>query len=193
MDALTLFLLNLPQGAQLVFAILAGMYILRIMDAFFLKNKMVNEFGIHPRRIKFILGVVFAHWLHINRKHLIGNTLPFLILGSMVAIGNIAAFWVVTGVAMLVAGLGTWIFGAKGNHAGASGLMTGYFGFIMLNGFRTDNLGPMLWALGVTAVNFGIFRTSFGYYEGLSRAFFFFGLMGGLLSVFVWERVAVGV
>ncbi len=192
MEALTLYLLNLPQGAQLVLAILVGMYLLRIFDAFFLKNKAVNEFGIHPRSLKYILGIVFAHWLHINRKHLIGNTLPFLILGSMVAIDSISVFWVVTGVSLLVAGLGTWLFGAKGNHTGASGLMTGYFGFVMLNGFRTDNLGPMLGALFVTAVNFGIFRTSFGYYEGLSRAFFFFGLIGGFLSVFVWQRMAVG-
>lgn len=193
MDALTQFLLNLPQGAQLVFAILASLYVLRIMDAFFLKNRMVEKFGIHPRSFRHILGIVFAHWLHINRKHLIGNTLPFLILGSMVAIDSIGAFWVVTAVTILVAGLGTWIFGAKGNHAGASSLMTGYFGFIMLNGLRTNNLEPMIWALGVTAVNFGIFRTSFGYYEGLSRAFFFFGLIGGFLSVFVWERAAAGV
>lgn len=192
MDALTQFLLNLPQGAQLVLAILLGLYVLRFLDAFFFKNNMVTNYGIHPRTVKHILGIVLAHWLHINRKHLIGNTLPFLILGSMIAIDSIAAFWVVTAVSLLVAGVGTWIFGAKGNHAGASSLMTGYFGFIMLNGLRTNNLEPMIWALGVTAVNFGIFRTSFGYYEGLSRAFFFFGLIGGLLSVFVWEQVAAG-
>ncbi len=192
MEGITQFLMSLPPGTQIVLAVVFLMYLLRIADGLFMKNKMSEATTIRPRSREHLLAVVVAHWFHRNRKHLLGNTFPYLVMGSMIANMDLGEFWVVTGLVALISGLGTWIFGAKGNHEGASGLISGYFGYILLNSFRTNDLEPMLWALGVSAVNFALLKTAFGYYEGLSRALYFFGLMGGLLSVFVWQRIAVG-
>ncbi len=192
MEEFAQFLIDLPFEAQIILAIVIVMYLLRMVDGLFMKNRMSEGVTIRPRSREHILGIVFAHWFHVHRKHLFGNTLPFLIMGSMIAITNIGAYWVVTGLISLFAGIGTWLFGAKGNHEGASGLISGYFGFIILNGFRTNEFGPILGALAISAVNFALFRTAFGYYEGLSRAFYFFGLIGGLLAVFIWERIVAG-
>ena len=193
MDEIIQYLLNLPSGTQIVLAIVVLMYFLRILDGIFMKNKMADATTIRPRSREHLLAILVAHWFHRSRQHLFGNTFPYLVMGSLIANMDLGAFWIVTGLVALIAGLGTWIFGAKGNHEGASGLISGYFGFILLNSLRTNDLEPMLWALGVSAVNFALLKTAFGYYEGLSRAFYFFGLIAGLLSVFVWGRAAVSV
>src|SRR5687767_3476386 len=87
----------------------------------------LDRFGIRPRRLDGLDGVVFAPFLHGGFGHLIANTFPFLFLGGIIAGGSIARFVRVTLIVGLIGGVGTWLTGpSRSIHIGASGLVFGY-------------------------------------------------------------------
>src|SRR5689334_2847242 len=62
------------------------------------------QYGIVPRTIVGLRGIVIAPFLHGNLAHLLSNTLPFLILGWLVMLRNRRHFLPVTLAAMFGAG-----------------------------------------------------------------------------------------
>ena len=94
------------------------------------------QYGVIPRTLTGLRGILFAPFLHANMQHLIANTIPFLAMGWLVMLRDARHFLPVTLFAMLGAGLMAWLLGAPGSvHIGASGVIFGYFGFLLLGGW----------------------------------------------------------
>ena len=113
-----------------------------------LKGRL-NRLGIQPRSLGGVIGIVFAPFLHGNWRHLISNTIFFLILGFLLLWQERPAFWAVTLTAIFAGGLLVWLFGRPKTHIGLSGLIFSYFGFILLSGFFEQNVQSVLLSLGV--------------------------------------------
>jgi membrane associated rhomboid family serine protease len=94
------------------------------------------QYGVIPRTLTGLRGILFAPFLHANMQHLIANTIPFLAMGWLVMLRDARHFLPVTLFAMLGSGLMAWLLGAPGSvHIGASGVVFGYFGFLLLGGW----------------------------------------------------------
>jgi len=94
------------------------------------------QYGVLPRTLTGLRGILFAPFLHANMQHLIANTIPFLAMGWLVMLRDARHFLPVTLFAMLGSGLMAWLLGAPGSvHIGASGVVFGYFGFLLLGGW----------------------------------------------------------
>ena len=94
------------------------------------------QYGVIPRTLTGLRGILFAPFLHANMQHLIANTIPFLAMGWLVMLRDARHFLPVTVFAMLGSGLMAWLLGAPGSvHIGASGVVFGYFGFLLLGGW----------------------------------------------------------
>lgn len=105
-----------------------------------------DSWGIEPRRVDGLVGVPLAPFLHSGFGHLLANTLPFLVLGGIIASGGIGRFVRVTVIVALVSGLGTWLLAAPGTvHLGASGLVFGYLTYLVTRGVFARNV---LWLAG---------------------------------------------
>ena len=97
-------------------------WLLEILDQFVFRGSL-DDFGIIPHQVIGLRGILFAPFLHGDFPHLIANTVPFLILGWLVMLQETSDFFIVTGLTMLVGGLGVWLFAAPGSiHIGASKL-----------------------------------------------------------------------
>jgi membrane associated rhomboid family serine protease len=125
----------------------------------FVLNSMLGgwliAYGIIPRTVEGLRGFLFAPFLHGNLNHLIANTVPFAALGWMVMWRDARHFVPVTLYAMLGAGLFAWTLGAPNSvHIGASGLVFGYLGFLLLAGVYARSVWSILLSL-VTAVLWG--------------------------------------
>jgi hypothetical protein len=108
------------------------MWVLEAVDA--LGAHLDND-GIHPRDVDGLPGIVSAPFLHAGWGHLIGNTIPFLVLGFTIALGGLARTAAVTVIVVLVAGFGTWLIGpAHTNHIGASGVVFGFATYLVARG-----------------------------------------------------------
>lgn len=95
----------------------------------------LNSFGIYPRSIVGLRGIIFSPFLHGGLIHLIMNSVPMLILGGFVMARGQQRFFEVTIFIILLGGLGTWIIGRPANHIGASGLVFGYLGYLLAAGY----------------------------------------------------------
>jgi len=85
--------------------------------------------------------LLVAPWLHVGWAHLVANTVPFLVLGGLVAVRSTTQFVVVTLAGMVGSGLVAWLLGPTGSvHVGASGLVFAYFGWLIARAFRERSL-----------------------------------------------------
>jgi len=148
------------------------------------------RFGIVPRTTSGLIGILAAPFLHANLAHLTANTVSFLLFGWLVMLRDRRHFGVVTLLAMVGSGVLSWTLGAPGSiHIGASGVVFGYFGFLLLAGFYARSAGSILLSLAVAVLWGG---TVFGVLPGtpgVSWQGHLGGFIGGVLAA-RWFRVA---
>lgn len=113
-----------------VVAMVAVMWVVEVIDL--IPRVDPDRWGIRPREMRGLTGVVAAPFLHNGFGHLIGNTIPLLILGSVIAFSGMVRVIQVTVIVMLVSGLATWLIGSDNTiHIGASGLVFGYLAYLL--------------------------------------------------------------
>lgn len=129
--------LDLPSWLRpyvIVAFLVAVMWAVELVDL--IPGTNLDQWGIGPRSTEGLVGVVTASFLHNGFGHLISNTIPFLILGGLIAASGVARYFQVTLLVGLVAGLGTWLVGPeRTNHIGASALVFGYLTYLLARGF----------------------------------------------------------
>ena len=157
-------------------------WLLEILDQFVFRGSL-DIFGIIPHQVIGLRGILFAPFLHGDFPHLIANTVPFLILGWLVMLQETSDFFIVTGLTMLVGGLGVWLFAAPGYiHIGASILIFGYLGFLLLRGYFQRNIPSILLSILVFLLYGGTIWGVLPSRPGISWQGHLFGFLGGVLA-----------
>jgi membrane associated rhomboid family serine protease len=175
------------RGMLLVAAMAALMWVVEVIDQ--VAGGRLDRNGIEPRAVDGLDGVVWAPFLHGGFDHLIGNTIPFLVLGAAIALGGLARVAIVTAIVALVGGLGTWLVApANTVHIGASGIVFGYAAYLVARGVFSRSLGQI--ALGVlvlviwgTTLLQGLVPET-----GISWQGHLFGAIGGVVAARVLHR-----
>ncbi len=176
------------RGLALVGALVAVMWAVEIVDVV---AGDLDSAGIRPRDVDGLVGVVLAPVLHGGFGHLIGNTIPFLLLGGAIALSGLARIAAVTVIVALVGGLGTWLTAPAATvHIGASGLVFGFAAYLIARGAysrRALHLGTGLVVIGVygTTLLFGLVPT-----PGISWQGHAFGAVGGVVAARLLHRAA---
>ena len=128
-------------NARILGDIVTVLWTLELIDTLLLGSAL-NRLGIRPRQKRGLKGIVLAPLLHGNLKHLSTNTMPLVVMGGLILfLQSQQTFWIVTAVVWLISGVGTWLFGGpRTNHIGASGIVFGYFGFLLLQAYFNQNV-----------------------------------------------------
>lgn len=173
---------ELKTHGQIMFGLVGFMWLLEIINQVLFGNRL-NYFGISPRSIPGLMGIVFSPFLHVDFAHLIANTLPFLVLGWWVLLRGMGMFLQVSIITMLVSGLGVWLFSAPNTiTVGASGLIFGYLGFLLLRGFFERSWFALFFSvialLGYGSIIWGVLPIV----PGVSWQGHLFGFLGGGLA-----------
>ena len=149
----------------------------------------LGVWGIYPRKIVGLVGIVAAPLLHGSVSHLVSNTLPLLVLGTTLYFfyDRIASriwiySWVCTGILV-------WLFGRGAYHIGASGLIYSLASFLIFFGiFRLD-----IKSLIISGIVFLLYNTMFygvlPTYPGISWESHLMGAIVGLILAFTFRRV----
>ena len=134
---------------QVIGVLLVAMWIIEIIDSVLLDD-WAQGGGIHPREVDGLDGILWSPLLHSGFGHLVSNTIPFAVLGGLVAIRGLGRWLSVTLIVAVGGGLLTWMLAGGGNHIGASGIVFGYFGALLGAAFferRPATMAPALVAL----------------------------------------------
>ncbi|MFI9504294.1 rhomboid family intramembrane serine protease [Nocardia sp. NPDC052566] len=151
-----------------------------------LDNHRLDQAGIEPRELDGLWGVLFAPLLHANWAHLMGNTLPVLVLGFLALLAGIGRGIAATAIIWVIAGLGTWLTGGSGTvHLGASALVFGWLTFLIVRGWFTRNVGQILLGLVVLALYGSLLWGVLPGQPGISWQGHLFGAVGGVVAGWV--------
>ncbi|HIG42332.1 MAG: rhomboid family intramembrane serine protease [bacterium] len=142
----------------------------------------LGAYGIYPRNVEALPGILLWPFLHGSIHHLIMNTTPLLVMGFFVALRGWWIFFKSVLLILVIGGLGVWLFGRPAYHIGASGLVFGFFGFLITLAIYERSIATFAIA-SFTVVYYGgmilgILPTDkFVSWEG-----HLFGLLAGMLS-----------
>jgi len=146
----------------------------------------LDQFGILPRQVSGLWGIGAAPLLHVGFAHVAANTIPFLVLGWFVLLRGVKTFVLVTLITMLVSGLGTWLIAPSASiHLGASGLVFGYFGYLLTRGYFERSWEAIVWSVVVALLYGGMLVGLFPNSMGISWQMHLFGFLGGALAAYL--------
>ncbi|MGR3490899.1 MAG: rhomboid family intramembrane serine protease [Shimia sp.] len=127
---------------------IAGLWAIQLLNA--LSGYWLNfAFGLIPRDITGLDGIVAMPLLHGNFAHLLANTPPLAIMGALLAATATRALFAVNAIIVLGSGAAVWLLGSTAIHIGASGLVFGWFGFLVTRGIVDRSAITLLCAAGV--------------------------------------------
>ncbi|MDG2072007.1 MAG: rhomboid family intramembrane serine protease, partial [Pseudomonadales bacterium] len=132
---------NWITGLRLIAILVVVIWCVEAVNSF--NGHSLNSYGIYPRETSALPGILLWAFLHGDLQHLIVNTTPLFVMGFFVASRGAGKFFVVSLVVILVGGLGVWCFGRSAYHIGASGLVFGYFGYLVALGIYERSLGTL--------------------------------------------------
>jgi membrane associated rhomboid family serine protease len=155
-------------------------------------GSLSNRYGIQAHNGNALWHIFTAPFLHANLGHIMANSVPLAIFGFLAALRGAARFFAVSVIIIVASGLGVWFLSSPGTvTVGASGLIFGYFGYLLARGFVEhrpfDIVVGLLIALFYGTMIFGALPGQ----PGISWQAHLFGLIGGVLAAwFTRQRSA---
>ncbi|MFF3491244.1 rhomboid family intramembrane serine protease [Streptomyces sp. NPDC002795] len=178
-------------AAKVMLAWVALLWLLEVIDA--ASGHALDGFGIQPREPSELIDVVPASFIHFGFGHVAANSIPLLVLGFVAALGGLRRFFLACALIVVADGIGVWLVApAHTNTAGASGLIFGLFGFVVLSGFVERRplgvvAGVLIAAVWGTTFLAGLSPTN----DGVSWQGHLIGLLAGVAAAFVLRRPPV--
>lgn len=157
------------------------LWMLEIVD--FVLLNVLDGLALVPRSADGLPAILIAPLLHFGFEHLLSNTVPLFLLGFVIALGGLGRLAGVSLVVTVVGGLGVWLLSPPNSRtAGASILIFGYLGYLLVRGFFNRSIKDILVAVVVFAVYgsmlWGVLPTQ----PGVSWQGHLFGLIGGVMA-----------
>lgn len=171
------------QIIRVVGLVIAFMWTVQIVN--FLTGQQLNQFGILPRNITQLPGIVTAPFIHGDFSHLSMNTIPFVILASLVCVQGVGRFFSVSLVIIVIGGLLVWLFGRDSYHVGASGWIFGLWGYLLAFGFFRRDFRALAIALIVIFSYGGLIYGLFSFDSKISSEGHLFGAAAGFICGWV--------
>jgi len=147
-----------------------------------------NKFGIYPRTVKGLQGVLFSPFIHGSVMHLLHNSMPlFVMLGGLFYFYQKIAYKVLI-AGILLTGLLTWVFGRDSYHIGASGVIYFLVSFVFFSGIFRKYYRLIALSLTVVFLYGGMVWYIFPMEERISWEGHLSGFIVGLLAAFVFRK-----
>ena len=170
-------------AAQVILAFVVLLYGIELVDT--LDRNRLDGYGIRPREVDGLDGIVFAPLLHHGWGHLVANTVPLLVFGFLILLAGVARWAAVTAVVWLVGGVGTWLTGQPHSlHLGASVLAFGWLVYLLLRGIFARDASQIALGAILLFMYGGILYGVLPGQPGISWQGHLFGALGGALAAY---------
>lgn len=178
--------LNNNQHLRLVLAIFMLFSAIEIINLF--TGRMLSQLGTIPRYVPGLKGIFLGPFVHGSLQHYFSNIIPLCIFSYLLLQYGLKRYLQVTLWIMLMTGLLVWLFARPATHIGVSGVIYGYFGYLVLAGFLNGKVKliiiSMLVAFFYGGLIFGILPSS----PFVSWESHLFGFIAGLAAAKLWAK-----
>jgi membrane associated rhomboid family serine protease len=176
-------------GLATMTAVTVVLYVVQLVNMATL-GLLSRTLGIRPRDVGSLPDILTSPFVHDSAGwgHLLANTLPLFIFGFLAFLAGLRQFLTAVALSWLASGIGVWLFGGSllgypSVTVGASGVIFGLFGFLLVRGF----LNRSWWQIVLALVLFGVYGSVlFGALptvgRGISWQAHLFGLAGGVVA-----------
>ena len=154
----------------------------------FISGASLSNFGIWPRRLESLYGIITSPFIHGDFAHLLSNSAPVLVLGVMVFYFYPKIGWRILLGITIVTGFWVWAIARPAYHIGASGVVYGLASFLFFAGALSRNNKLMALSLIVTFLYGGLFWGLFPTVPGVSWESHLMGAFSGLLFAVYYRR-----
>jgi membrane associated rhomboid family serine protease len=184
---------KLRDAVVLMVAFIAVIWILQVFN-WAAGYRLDSEFGVLPQHVSRLPEIFTAPFLHFSWQHIEGNTVPLFVLGVLAAYRSLTKFLLATLIIAVTSGLAVWLF-QSGNEltVGASGLIFGYFGYVVIRGFIDRNLFDIGVGVVAGALYWTILQVAIPGTPGISWIGHLGGLLGGVIAAWVLRDRATAV
>jgi membrane associated rhomboid family serine protease len=175
---------NAREGITLLIGIVALMWIVEIVNT--LDGNGLDGDGIYARSVGHLWGILTAPFIHGSFQHLIDNTIPFVLIGLIIALAGAGRLLLVTAIVIVVGGIGTWLISPGGvSTIGASGVVFGYATYLLVRGFFDRSALELLTGVIVGVLWGGLLLSSLVPHTGISWQGHLCGAIGGVVAAWL--------
>ncbi|MDN4500963.1 rhomboid family intramembrane serine protease [Alteromonadaceae bacterium BrNp21-10] len=147
------------------------------------------DFGVTPHQPLGLIGILTAPLIHGSLNHIFSNTLPTILLGTLLIYGYPQSWKRVLTIIWLGSGIGVWLYARDATHIGASGLSHGVFFFLFIASiFRRDKRSVAIMMIGFFMYG-GMTMSIFPRSETISFEYHLYGALFGSLCALMYWRV----
>ena len=173
-------------NAAFVLILIASLWVIQFLNA--ATGYYFNRFGLIPRNTRGLLGIPLCPLLHGNFEHLFVNSIVLFVLLSLMLLYGMHTFIVATLIIVLGGGFLVWLFARRAIHIGASGLVMGYWGFLLVSAYRQGTMFAII--IGVLCLVYfsSLFMNLFPTDRRTSWEAHLFGFIAGVGAVFAIMR-----
>lgn len=179
--------MKIRQNLTISATVLAAMWIVFLLDSILPID--LWKFGITPRTLRGLLGLIFSPFLHGSLRHILANSGALFILLTMSLTYSRSLTVDALGVIVLGGGGLVWLFGAPQSvHIGASGVIFGLMGFLLFNGFLRRDIIGILVSILVLFLYGGVILWGFIPRYGVSWIGHLFGFVSGAGAAWLFRK-----
>lgn len=155
----------------------------------FLFDKPLDGLGIVPGTAMGLIGVLTAPLVHGSVEHLISNSFPLLVLGTLARYAYPRALNRALPLIWILSGIGTWLIGRPPAHVGASGITEGLLFFVFMLGVLRRDRRSIAIALATFPLYGGLLIGLVPHEAGISWEYHLSGAVAGTLAAILWRRL----
>lgn len=187
LDNLSTQLLNtiifIKLNLNLALLIVSCLWVIQFINAS--THYQLNYLGLYPRYIIGLRGIIFSPFLHGSFSHLFFNSIPLVFLIDFMLLYGVNQFIYVSSIILLLSGFATWLFGRKALHIGASHLVMGYWGYLLINAYQHPSVITIMLAILCIYYFGGLLLSLFPVEAKTSWEGHIFGFLAGIAATYL--------
>ena len=153
-----------------------------------LTGRSLAQFGVVPRDMAHLPMIFSSPFIHGSPQHLIANLLTLWVFVALMGLQGQKRFlwislWIIAATGVLV-----WLFGRTALHIGASGVVYGYFGFLVLAGWRSRRKRMLLVSVLIALVYGSLIIGVIPQAGFISWESHLFGFISGAIAAWYWAK-----